>query len=444
MKQLYRFGLGSLLVLVGSAQQFFVNDFLLTAVLATALLGLLFRLFSDKRSRIASLVLTALGWLGVLVNSWTATSLAGLGLVAWGLILLSRSAIALGREKSALWKQVLAYAWLLVNLLPAGVTGLMTLATTATLGLIGDQLMPAQVATDVQQSQGTAPDGSALVSNIQYDDKVENGYLDIYYSQKAESDKPLTVVFIHGGGYMWGDKVGGDPNAGQSLFANTLVGQMLDEGYNVVSMNYALVPEAPFPIAIKQLNRGLAYLKTHAEELGLNMNQVVLSGGSAGGNLAGVLANLQTNPAYAKELGEAPSLAATDLTAVVFQSSLLDNARFGQTQSAVVDWMYYSMGRLYLKANDLHRAPTLALSNVTDNVTENFPPTFISDGNSGSFSDQAFDLADKLADLGVRHQLIFFAKEEAGILQHGFEEHGNAYSKKTLEETKAFLRSLGN
>lgn len=99
-------------------------------------------------------------------------------------------------------------------------------------------------------------------------------------------------VFIHGGGYANGDKSSGDPNAGEVDYRDSLAYRALNEGYNVVQFNYCLMTEHIFPDAIIQLNSGLKYLKDHADDLNLNMDAVFLSGGSAGGNLAGVMANL--------------------------------------------------------------------------------------------------------------------------------------------------------
>ena len=79
--------------------------------------------------------------------------------------------------------------------------------------------------------------------DVQYDRSLPNGYLDIYYPADMANSKPLTVIYIHGGGYIWGDKASGDPNAGNNAFDASLTYQLVDAGYPVISMNYALAPE---------------------------------------------------------------------------------------------------------------------------------------------------------------------------------------------------------
>lgn len=434
--------IGSLLLFVGAIQQFFVNDFFNTSFIATIVLGFLAYYSKEKYLKIISIILIALNWIGTIINSWSFINFSALATIILGLYLLVTSAKKLWKTKG---KYITKGLWTII-----GVVSLLISLAISTVTIFPDQsfsyirsvlkMSPDKIET--QQSESKTPNGDRVVSNIQYDTQVENGFLDIYYSNKATSDKPLTVIYIHGGGYLWGDKVGGDPNAGTQSFDSSFIANMLDEGYNVISMNYALTPTHRYPTAIKQLNRGLAYLKTNADKLNINMDSVVLSGGSAGGNLAGVLTNIQTNPEYAAKINESATLPADNIKSVILEGPLLDNGRFQVTHSPIVDWAFYQMGRIYFDANDINRVAELSNSNVLEHVTKEFPPTFISDGNSATFYDQAFDLDKKLTDLGVKHELSYYTIEEAGILGHGFEESGSPYAIKTMDKIKNFIRSV--
>lgn len=442
MKQQINLGLASLLFLVGASQQFFINDLLVTALLATLVLALVFWQRADKPTRVISLVLMAISWLGALLSSLTLTFAAGLGLVAFGLYLLVSSAIALWKGKGNLLIKLLATGLSLVALLPALAVSYVTIFPGPTFVYLRSAMKMTPDTIDTVQKEGQTPTGDRVLSNIQYDSQADNGYLDIYYTSKATSDKPKTLIYVHGGGYLWGDKVGGDPNAGKNGFEFSPIAIMLEDGYNVVSMNYALTPSNPFPTAIKQLNRGLAYLKDHASDYQLNMDEVVLLGGSAGGNLVGLLTNIQTNPAYAQDLGVTASLAPDTIKAIVFVGGLFNNGQFQETRSALIDWAFYQMGRLYLETNDVKKSPQLAISNVTDYVTADFPPTFISDGNTATFDAQAFAFEKQLTALGVTNELSYYSVEEAGSLGHSFEESGSEYAIKTFDKIKAFLRQV--
>lgn len=295
--------------------------------------------------------------------------------------------------------------------------------------------------TSAERYEETLENGAQMIANIQYDTVYPNGFLDVYYTATPQSESPPTLLFIHGGGYANGDKSSGDPNAGEVDYRDSLAYRALNEGYNVVQFNYCLMTEHIFPDAIIQLNSGLKYLKAHAAELGLNMDAVFLSGGSAGGNLAGVMANLQTNPEYASEMGITPALDSDDIHGVVFISALLDNSQYGVTHNVVIDYMFYWAGRVYLNTNDIvYGKEASRLSNVIDNVSANYPPALISDGNSGSFFDQAFAMNARLVELGVECKLIYYPKTVA-TLTHGYEDLGSDYAKITQDRMIEFMNA---
>lgn len=176
-------------------------------------------------------------------------------------------------------------------------------------------------------------------------------------------------------------------------------------------------------------------------KLHINMSEIFLSGGSAGGNLAGVLANLQTNPDYAKEMGITPVLDKDAIHGMVFISALLDNSQYGVTHNVLIDYMFYWAGRVYLRINELvYDKEASRLSNVIDNVTADYPPSLISDGNSGSFFDQAFAMNARLVELGVECKLIYYPKTVA-TLAHGYEDLGSPYAKITQDRMIEFMNT---
>lgn len=80
------------------------------------------------------------------------------------------------------------------------------------------------------------------------------------------------------------------------------------------------------------------------------------------------------------------------------------------------------------------------LSNVIDNVSVNYPPALISDGNSGSFFDQAFAMNARLVELGVESKLIYYPKTTA-TLSHGYEDLGSDYAKITQDRMIEFMNA---
>ncbi|KQO80437.1 hypothetical protein ASF17_14140 [Frigoribacterium sp. Leaf263] len=266
------------------------------------------------------------------------------------------------------------------------------------------------------------PAGTTLTRNIEYGTQFPNSFLDIYSKEpKAEASRP-TYVFIHGGGWIAGSKSMGDPNAAGSSFALGN-GPIIDAGYNVVSLDYALAPGAPYPTQVQQVSQAVAYLKEHADQYGLDMSRVVIAGSSAGGQLAGQFANIETNPAYAEQIGIDPVLDKGVLRAVVLDSAAIDLARTGRTElpSPQADFLFSLSLRAYVgqPQNSTTEVPLAREADMLAHVTTAFPPAFIADGNDGTFPDQAKDLGVRLTTLGVRNVVDIPAMSN-GLFGHGY------------------------
>lgn len=119
-------------------------------------------------------------------------------------------------------------------------------------------------------------------------------------------DTPLPiVVFFHGGGFVIGDIESHDPVCQQLATSVPAV---------VVSVDYRLAPEHPFPAPVDDCWAATEWVAAHAAELGGDAHRLAVAGDSAGGNLAAVVAIRARDaggPAVAFQLLVYP---ATDLT----------------------------------------------------------------------------------------------------------------------------------
>ena len=102
----------------------------------------------------------------------------------------------------------------------------------------------------------------------------------IYWPEASDGPAPL-VVFCHGGGFVL-----------CSLDTHDELCRALCRGAGavVVSVDYRLAPEAPYPAAADDCYAGLVWAVAHAAELGADAGRVAIAGDSAGGNLAAVTA----------------------------------------------------------------------------------------------------------------------------------------------------------
>jgi acetyl esterase len=88
------------------------------------------------------------------------------------------------------------------------------------------------------------------------------------------------LVFFHGGGFVIGDLETHDDLC--RCLAN-------GSGCRVVSVDYRLAPECPFPAAVDDCYAATKYVAAHASEFGIRADQIAVGGDSAGGNLAAVI-----------------------------------------------------------------------------------------------------------------------------------------------------------
>ncbi|MES2738633.1 MAG: alpha/beta hydrolase [Verrucomicrobiota bacterium] len=113
-------------------------------------------------------------------------------------------------------------------------------------------------------------------ANVAYG-KHEKQVLDFY---QAASDKPVPLLFfIHGGGWMNGDKANPD-----------FLAKCLESGISVVSINYRLIPDVsadksvpPVKACLDDSARALQFVRSKAAEWKIDKTRIGGCGGSAGG-----------------------------------------------------------------------------------------------------------------------------------------------------------------
>ena len=243
----------------------------------------------------------------------------------------------------------------------------------------------------------------------------------MYRAAGATGAQPA-IYWIHGGGYI----------AGTYDMSNDLNSEWaLELGATVLSPDYRLAPEHPYPAGIEDCYAGLKWAVEHAESLGIDPERVIIGGGSAGGGLAAALALM------VRDRGE------LSVTHQVLIYPMVDDTRTTPSsqwrtwgwspESNHVGWQAY-LGELF----DTDEVPgTAAPARAAD--LSGLPPAYIVVGSLDIFLDEDIAYTRRLLDAGVPAEFHVYPGGP-----HGF--HGrrlapdSELSERALADTKEYLR----
>ena len=227
----------------------------------------------------------------------------------------------------------------------------------------------------------------------------------IYWPPSSSAAEPVDlpiVVFYHGGGFALGDLDTHDPVARAHAVGAEAI---------VVSVDYRLAPEHPFPAGLDDSWAALQWTAEHAGDLGGDPARIAVAGDSAGGNLAAVVAQRardEGGPTLAFQLLWYPSI-----TADLSLPSFTENADAPILNRDVIDafMTWYAPG---VDISDPKALPaTLAPCNAAD--FSRLAPAFIGSAEHDPLRDDAALYAALLNGAGVPAEL-----SNEGNLVHGY------------------------
>lgn len=253
---------------------------------------------------------------------------------------------------------------------------------------------------------------------------VQDGHplhrLDIL-SQKESLINLPTIINIHGGGLIYGDK-----ELNQNFNA-----EFARRGFRMVSLSYRLLPSCTFDEQVQDILNALLFIHDHADEYSINLNNVFMTGDSAGGLLTLFTVAL-TRSGHLRSLFnvEDPKI---DIKGMGLISSMLDIAQ----RKDIID--YAPVLVLQAKnhiASDFIYEPTRLFDHVL------FPPCFLVTSSEDFIRDDTLKLKRRFDEFNIMCELMDWERRESKRLEHVFPVTYPKYpeSQKTIEAMIEFLK----
>jgi acetyl esterase len=196
-------------------------------------------------------------------------------------------------------------------------------------------------------------------------------------------------VSIHGGGFVLGD-------LDQDVAIATRIAA--EASAVVVSVDYRLAPEHPYPAGLEDCYAALEWTAAKASELGVDSARIGIGGISAGGGLAAALALLARDrggPAVCFQFLGIPEL--DDRLETPSMTQFVDTPLWNRP-NAVLSWKYYLGGQ----PADQYAAPSRAVE------LSGLPPAYVSVCEFDPLRDEGLAYATRLIQAGVPTELHLF------------------------------------
>ncbi|WP_239256180.1 alpha/beta hydrolase [Listeria ilorinensis] len=231
------------------------------------------------------------------------------------------------------------------------------------------------------------------------------------------------IVYFHGGGFVTGSIQHSDEIARRLVQAT---------GARVISVDYRLAPENPFPAATQDAYAALLWVNSHNTSLRAKSKDIIVAGDSAGGNLAAVvsqLAKAKGTPTISKQILLYPPTDIFSRDASVLYPSM-DHFSEGYVLTKESLDKYF---KLYLsKASDHKYDPLVAPIRSKD--LSGLPKAFVVTAEFDPLRDQGEAYARKMKDAGVP---VFVKRFEK--VPHDFLATNSAATEETYELIREFL-----
>lgn len=215
----------------------------------------------------------------------------------------------------------------------------------------------------------------------------------IYEPVCVGEEKLPVVVWIHGGGFVLGH-----PNSDDRLC------EQFVENINciVISPDYRLAPEHPFPAALHDCYSTLLWVSEKTNRLKVDHERIAIAGGSAGGGLTAALALMARDKGGPNICFQMPLYPMLDDRNITFSSNeITDNLAVWYRSNNLAAWSMY-LGESENGVISPYAAPIRA------HDLSGLPPTYSCVGQLDPFRDETIEYMTRLANAGVEVEFHMF------------------------------------
>jgi acetyl esterase/lipase len=264
--------------------------------------------------------------------------------------------------------------------------------------------------------------GVRRVRDIAYTDRPEPR-LDVYLPTEPGTRRP-GIMQIHGGAWMIGSK------REQGI---PLLGHLAAAGWVGINVDYRLSPAVKFPEHLIDLKRAIAWYRRHAEEYGADPGFLCVTGGSAGGHLAALVALTANVPEYQ------PGFADVDTTvrAAVPFYGIYD---FGALLDGGSRWFASVFERRVMGVRRADDPEAYAKASPAHWVRRDAPPFLVVHGSLDTLVpvSQARAFAERLREVSAAP--VLYAEMKGA--QHAFDIFPSYRAARVIEGAERFLASV--
>jgi acetyl esterase/lipase len=262
--------------------------------------------------------------------------------------------------------------------------------------------------------------------DVEVHDRIASAGVPVrFYVPHPQREPSPAILYFHGGAFVIGDLDFEHPRCLEMAKSTGAV---------VISVDYRLAPEHPFPAGLDDCYAAFTWTLMAAEELGIDASRVAVAGASAGGALAAavtLMARDRRGPRPAFQLLLYP--VTDDRMVTPSMSTFIDTPGWNRRNSEHM-WSHYLGERRGRDVPSPYAAPTRA------NDLRNLPPAYVMTAETDALRDEGLQYARALVEAGVPTELHHYP----GTF-HGFDTLVNAEvsHRARTEQYAALRRALG-